>query len=141
MNTPRTALEECLRLAELATPPGEWKYSPWHVEEGPSAVLSTDGWAVCHTSSDTTAALIAAAINLLRTHGQALSEALVDAERYRAWKAASFVKGRYMFQVNDEMDVHTSDIDAYWDSEIDAALDKAKAELPPPPTSAKGEQS
>lgn len=45
--------------------PGPWRFSPWHIEEGPSAVYDANGDLVCTTSSDDTARLIAAAPELL----------------------------------------------------------------------------
>ncbi|MGL5735275.1 MAG: hypothetical protein ACRCYS_10460 [Beijerinckiaceae bacterium] len=42
-----------------------WKFSPSHIEEGPSAVRADDGWIVCTTSSDEHAQLIAAAPEML----------------------------------------------------------------------------
>lgn len=44
--------------------PGPWKFVPWHIEEGPSAVRSPEGWLICTTSSDANAILIAAAPDL-----------------------------------------------------------------------------
>jgi hypothetical protein len=55
-------LDEIERLAKAATL-GPWKYSPQHVEEGPSAVYKTspfERWLLCTTSSDDDAAFIAA---------------------------------------------------------------------------------
>ena len=50
-----------------------WRFSPWHIEEGPSAVYDANGDLVCTTSSDETAQMIAAAPDLLK--------ALADAHR------------------------------------------------------------
>lgn len=43
--------------------PLPWKYVPWHIEEGPSAVRAPDGHLICSTASDANAALIAKAVN------------------------------------------------------------------------------
>jgi hypothetical protein len=45
--------------------PGPWRYVPWHIEEGPSAVYDANGNLVCTSSSDDTARLIAAAPDML----------------------------------------------------------------------------
>lgn len=39
-------------MSEIKHTPTPWKFVPWHVEEGPPAVRSTEGWIVCTTSSD-----------------------------------------------------------------------------------------
>lgn len=57
---------------------GDWKYSPSHVEEGPSAVRHKDGWLVCATSSDDYARLIAAAPDMAESLDEA-REMLVTA--------------------------------------------------------------
>ena len=44
---------------------GPWRYSPWHIEEAPSAVYDAENNLVCTTSSDDTARLIAAAPDML----------------------------------------------------------------------------
>ena len=44
--------------------PGPWRFVPWHIEEGPSAVRCAEGWIVATTSSDDDARLIAAAPDL-----------------------------------------------------------------------------
>lgn len=47
--------------------PRPWFYSPWHNEEGPSAVRAGESfinsWIVCTTASDADAALIVRAVN------------------------------------------------------------------------------
>lgn len=43
--------------------PTPWKFVPWHVEEGPSAVRSPAGDIVCTTASDADAQLIEKAVN------------------------------------------------------------------------------
>jgi hypothetical protein len=40
-----------------------WKFSPWHIEEGPSAVRCATGYLVCETAGDADAKLIVAAVN------------------------------------------------------------------------------
>ena len=44
-----------------------WRFSPWHIEEGPSAVYDANGDLVCTTSSDETAKMIAAAPDMLES--------------------------------------------------------------------------
>ncbi len=43
--------------------PTPWKFVPWHIEEGPSAVRAPDGHLVCSTASDANAAFIVKAVN------------------------------------------------------------------------------
>jgi len=43
--------------------PTPWKLSPWHIEEGPPAVLAPAGHIVCTTASDDDAEFIAKAVN------------------------------------------------------------------------------
>lgn len=43
--------------------PTPWKFSPWHIEEGPSAVRAPAGHIVCTTASDADAELIVRAVN------------------------------------------------------------------------------
>lgn len=53
-----------LRAAAAKATQGPWGYSPWHIEEGPSAVVKKengDNWYIANTSSDDDAAYIAAA--------------------------------------------------------------------------------
>lgn len=40
-----------------------WKFSPAHIEEGPSAVRAPEGYIVCTTASDADAELIVTAVN------------------------------------------------------------------------------
>jgi hypothetical protein len=40
------------RRAMVGVPAGPWRSSPWHIEEGPSAVYVKDGWVLCPLSSD-----------------------------------------------------------------------------------------
>ena len=43
--------------------PLPWKFVPWHIEEGPSAVRAPIGHLVCTTASDADAQLIVKAVN------------------------------------------------------------------------------
>jgi len=43
--------------------PRPWRFVPWHIEEGASAVRAPDGSLVCTTASDEDAKLIARAAN------------------------------------------------------------------------------
>lgn len=85
MTTPRTALEECLRLAEMATP-GEWECSEHDFPLPPFEGALEAEWGiypplgeagpVAITAGEYNARAITAAVNILRTHSKALSEAL-----------------------------------------------------------------
>jgi hypothetical protein len=44
--------------------PLPWKFSPWHIEEGPPAVLAPAGHIVCTTAGDDDAAFIVKACNM-----------------------------------------------------------------------------
>jgi hypothetical protein len=44
--------------------PTPWKFSPWHIEEGPPAVLAPAGHIVCTTAGDDDAAFIVKACNM-----------------------------------------------------------------------------
>jgi len=56
--------------SEKAIPGPPWRYVPWHIEEGPPAVRAREGWLICTTSSDETAAFIA--------HASTAAPALAD---------------------------------------------------------------
>lgn len=43
--------------------PTPWRFEPWHIQEGPSAVLAPEGWIICTTSSDEDAAFIVKCVN------------------------------------------------------------------------------
>ncbi len=58
--------------------PLPWTFSPWHIEEGPSAVRAPAGHIVATTASDSDAQLIVRAVN---SH-EALVAALVKAREY-----------------------------------------------------------
>ena len=79
-------IEALRELAEKAAP-GPWKFVPWHIEEGPSAVRVSAGWLLCNTSGDNNAAYIAAAspdvilsllseLDCLRSSNEAMRKAL-----------------------------------------------------------------
>ena len=69
--------------------PTPWRFSPWHIEEGPPAVLAPEGWIVCTTSSDGDAAFIVQACNSF----DAMRDALKEAERFLDY----FAEGRTSF--------------------------------------------
>lgn len=58
--------------------PLPWKFVPWHIEEGPSAVRAPAGHIVCTTASDADAQLIEKAVN----NHDALVKALREARRF-----------------------------------------------------------
>lgn len=60
-----------------------WKFSPWHIEEGPPAVRAADGWIVCTTSSDEHAKLIAAAPDVIAALELALEYWAHRQQRYK----------------------------------------------------------
>lgn len=64
--------------------PTPWRYVPWHIEEGPSAVRAPAGYLVCTTASDADASLIARAVN---AHND-LVKALKNAQRALAMVVA-----------------------------------------------------
>jgi hypothetical protein len=80
-------VERLRELARKATPQGEWRFSPWHIEEGPDAVRADDYGIVCTTAGSATAEYIAAAnpqaILALLDEITALRKRLEDAERER----------------------------------------------------------
>lgn len=59
-----------------------WRFVPWHIEEGSSAVRCLEGWIVCTTSSDDDAAFIVRACNSFDELVEALKQAreFVEAE-------------------------------------------------------------
>jgi hypothetical protein len=59
--------------------PLPWKFSPWHIEEGPPAVLAPAGHIVCTTAGDDDAAFIVKACNMHAELVAAL-DALVNAK-------------------------------------------------------------
>lgn len=61
-------------MRETKHTPTPWKFIPWHIEEGPSAVRAPEGWLICETSSDANAEMIVLAVN---------SHASLTAERDR----------------------------------------------------------
>lgn len=87
-------------MSETKFTPGPWRYVPWHVEEGPPAVRSSEDWIVCTTASDDDARLIAAApemyealetvAQLLRDHhaDQGAEDGWQNEELRDAWVAA-----------------------------------------------------
>jgi hypothetical protein len=87
MTTDTAALrDELAALAEKATP-GPWKFVPWHIEEGPSAIRAPDGWLLANTPGDADAALIVALRNNLPTILAALSAEPADGLREARVKA------------------------------------------------------
>ncbi|MDQ4421509.1 hypothetical protein OOT33_13865 [Sphingobium sp. DEHP117] len=54
-----TRLSDKLETAMKAGTQGEWKFVPWHIEEGPPAVRAEAGWIIATTSSDADAQAIA----------------------------------------------------------------------------------
>jgi len=60
-------------LAQAGTQ-GEWRFVPWHIEEGPPAVRAEAGWIIATTASDADAKLIAAFISNWETIIEALRE-------------------------------------------------------------------
>jgi hypothetical protein len=71
-----TNLEELRKAAEKATP-GPWRYSPWHIEEGPSCVRK-DGYGIVATvASDDMA------IYLAKVDPQTILEIIGEIERLR----------------------------------------------------------
>jgi len=60
-------------MSKSATP-RPWKFSPWHIEEGCSAVRAPAGHIVCTTASDADAEYIARAVNAHEGLVKALEE-------------------------------------------------------------------
>lgn len=59
MHDAKTLAAELMAAAEKATPQGKWRFSPWHIEEGASAVRAENYGIVCTTAGDNTAQFIA----------------------------------------------------------------------------------
>ena len=55
--------------------PLPWKFVPWHIEEGPSAVRAPAGHIVCTTASDADAKLIVRSVDAMPALVEALEEA------------------------------------------------------------------
>ena len=93
------ALIERLKELHAASTPGEWRYSPWHIEEGESAVRAPDGWIIAITESNANGEYIAglhnalpdllAELSRLRQSEAELREALTDARAKLAVAAES----------------------------------------------------
>lgn len=80
MHDAKTLAAELMAAAEKATPQGKWRFSPWHIEEGASAVRAENYGIVCTTAGDNTAQFIAlCSPDNIRT----LCEGLAEAERER----------------------------------------------------------
>jgi len=75
--------------------PLPWRFSPWHLEEGPSAVRTGQGenYIICTTASDEDAAFIVKACNAHAAIAkalddiEALSDKCINLERYSAESA------------------------------------------------------
>lgn len=52
-------------MTQEAHTQGPWRFVPWHIEEGSSAVRAPDGHLICSTASDANARRIAACVNAL----------------------------------------------------------------------------
>ena len=76
-------LDALQAAAEAATPQGEWKFSPWHIEEGEPSVRCNNYGLVCTTASDSTAAFIAA---FNPQTARALIDRLRKAEAANQWQ-------------------------------------------------------
>lgn len=64
-----------------------WRFVPWHIEEGPSAVRASDGHLICSTASDANARRIVACVNALAGIPIEAIESGVIAELVEAAKA------------------------------------------------------
>lgn len=70
---------DALKAKIAAATPAPWQFSPWHIEEGPSAVRAPEGWIIASTSSDANAELIA----ILRNAAPALFAAARERDKLR----------------------------------------------------------
>ena len=52
-------------MTQEAHTQGPWRFVPWHIEEGSSAVRAPDGHLICSTASDANARRIVACVNAL----------------------------------------------------------------------------
>jgi len=69
-----------------------WTFSPWHIEEGPSAVRAPQGHIVCCTASDDDAAYITTACNAYPNLLDALKAMVLnDRHTYRDCHKAALV--------------------------------------------------
>ncbi len=85
MPDPKTLAAELMAAAEKATHQGQWRFSPWHIEEGASAVRAENYGIVCTTAGDNTAQFIAICSpdnirTLCESHMALESESLEGAE-------------------------------------------------------------
>jgi hypothetical protein len=130
-------LDKLEELAKAATA-GEWLFSPWHIEEGASAVRHKDGWIVANTSSDANAAFIAAAnpsailsllsdLAALAAENEKMREALTPSGDTKA-----AYHGEFKFQVtswrendDEEWEKYLADVTVPWTTvkEIMAAIE------------------
>jgi hypothetical protein len=105
-------------LGEKATP-GPWRFSPWHIEEGPSAVRAPEGWLLCNTPSDADAALIVALVNNLPAILTALQAA--EAVEVAREEAAMADRARIVAWLRGET------VTDYTDPQFDIGLNLADA--------------
>lgn len=52
-------------MTQEAHTQGPWRFVPWHIEEGSSAVRAPDGHLICSTASDANARRIVGCVNAL----------------------------------------------------------------------------
>lgn len=52
-------------MTQEAYTPEPWRFVPWHIEEGASAVRAPDGHLICSTASDANSRRIVACVNAL----------------------------------------------------------------------------